>query len=269
MATSLTEVRHPKAVSHAEWIEARKELLAKEKAFTRQRDDLSRLRRELPWEKVEKDYVFDGPRGKEKLCDLFDGRSQLIAYHFMLGPGWAEGCPGCSHVADNFDGVTIHVAHRDATLVAVSRAPLNEINVFKKRMGWKFHWVSSFGGDFNFDYGVSFRKEDRVDGKVNYNYGAIEFPADEAPGLSVFFKDENGDIYHTYSTYARGLDILLDSYNFIDMTPKGRDEDALKMPMSWVRHHDKYADGYFVDPDATWEHPKATESSCCSGDHHK
>ena len=170
-------------------------------------------------------------------------------------------------MADGFDGVTIHVAHRDATLVAVSRAPLDEIKRFRKRMGWKFHWVSSCSSDFNFDFGVSFRKEDRVDGKVHYNYEAIDFPADEAPGLSVFFREENGDIYRTYSTYGRGLDILLNAYNLIDMTPKGRDEDTLKMPMSWVRHHDKYTDSYFVDPDATWEHPKsATDSSCCHHD---
>jgi predicted dithiol-disulfide oxidoreductase (DUF899 family) len=268
MATSLTEVHQAKAVPHEKWIEARKELLAKEKEFTRQRDEVSRLRRELPWEKVEQDYVFDGPRGKEKLSDLFDCRSQLIVYHFMFGPGWSEGCPGCSHMADHFDGITIHLAHRDATLVAVSRGPLDQIQAFKKRMGWKFHWVSSFGSDFNFDYGVSFKTEDRVNGKVSYNYGAVEFPADEAPGLSVFFKEENGDIYHTYSTYARGVDILLDTYNFLDMTPKGRDEDALKMPMSWLRHHDKYADAYFVDPEATWEHPKSVDpSSCCSEQH--
>jgi predicted dithiol-disulfide oxidoreductase (DUF899 family) len=267
MATSPIEIRHQKTVPHLKWVEARKELLAKEKEFTRQRDELSRLRRELPWEKVEKDYVFDGSHGQQRLAELFDGRSQLIVYHFMLGPGWAEGCPSCSFLGDHFDGTTIHLAHRDVTLVAVSRAPIEEIQAFKKRMGWKFYWVSSFGTEFNFDYGVSFRKEDRIDGKVNYNYGAIDFPADEAPGLSVFVKDQSGDIYHTYSAYARGLDILLDTYNFLDMTPKGRDEGALKMPMSWVRHHDRYAEGNFVDPNATWEHPQSAEpSSCC--EHH-
>lgn len=268
MATSLTEVKQPKAVPHAKWTEARKELLAKEKEFTRQRDELSRLRRELPWEKVEKDYVFDGPRGKEKLSDLFDGRNQLIIYHFMLGPGWSEGCKSCSYLADHFDGATIHLAHRDATLAVVSRAPYAEVAAFQKRMGWRFHWVSSFGSDFNFDYQVSAKPDEQGKGKVYYNYEMMEFPSEERPGLSVFYKDTDGTIYHTYSAYARGLDILVGAYNFLDMAPKGRDEDGLGFTMAWVRHHDKYDGGYFVDPEATWEHPNTSESSsCCSGKH--
>jgi len=269
----MTDLKHPKAVSHAEWLAARKELLIKEKEFTRLRDELSRQRRELPWEKVEKKYVFEGPRGKETLGDLFDHRSQLIVYHFMLGPGWSEGCPSCSYLADHFDGATIHLAHRDVTLAVVSRAPYAQIEAFKKRMGWGFHWVSSFGTDFNYDYHVSFTAEERAKGKVNYNYDQVEFPSEEGPGLSAFSRETNGDIYHTYSSYARGLDILVGTYNFLDMAPKGRDEDGLAFTMSWVRHHDKYdAGGYFVDAERTYEQPKnsgaASGSSCCASEHH-
>ena len=195
MASIKTELEHPKVVSHAEWLAARKAFLAKEKEFTRLRDELSRQRRELPWEKVEKQYLFDGPKGKETLADLFDGRSQLIVYHFMLGPGWKEGCPSCSYLADHFDGPAIHLANRDVTLAVISRAPMAEIEAFKKRMGWKFHWVSSFGSDFNYDYHVSFTPEERAKGKVSYNYTEMGFPSEEGPGLSVFFKDATGQIY--------------------------------------------------------------------------
>jgi predicted dithiol-disulfide oxidoreductase (DUF899 family) len=268
MATVVTEVKHPKVVSHADWLSARKEFLAKEKEFTRQRDELSRLRRELPWERVEKAYVFDGTRGKETLGDLFDGRGQLIIYHFMLGPGWKEGCPSCSYLSDHFDGMTIHLAHRDVTFAVVSRAPLDQIEAFKKRMGWRFHWVSSFGTDFNYDYHVSFTKEERADGKVEYNFGKMEFPSDEGPGLSVFSRDASGEIYHTYSAYARGLDILVGTYNFLDLAPKGRDEDGLAHTMAWVRHHDKYDGGYFVDPKQKYEQPKSVDHSCCGEEHH-
>lgn len=247
MASSMTELEAPKVTTHAEWLAARMAFLTKEKEFTRLRDELSRQRRELPWEKVEKQYVFDGLKGKETLADLFDGRSQLIVYHFMFVPGWQEGCPGCSHLADHFDGPTMHLANRDTTLVAISRAPLAVIEAFRMRMGWRFHWVSSFSSDFNYDYHVSFAAENRKDGKVNYNYGLSDFPGEELPGLSVFSKDGSGAIYHTYSSYARGLDILLGSYNFLDLTPKGRDEDRLVRPMAWVRHHDKYDQGYFAD----------------------
>jgi predicted dithiol-disulfide oxidoreductase (DUF899 family) len=242
-----TAINQPtaKVVGQAEWLAARKELLVKEKEFTRLRDELSRKRRELPWEKVEKQYVFDGRSGKETLADLFDGRNQLIIYHFMFGPGWKEGCPSCSYISDGFDSAAVHLAQRDTTLAVVSRATFPEIESFKKPMGWRFHWVSSFGSDFNYDYQVS-QKKDEGNGKVYYNYELGEFPSEERPGLSVFFQ-KNGEVFHTYSTYARGLDILLPTYNFLDMTAKGRDEDGLPHPMAWVRHHDGYSDGKMVD----------------------
>jgi predicted dithiol-disulfide oxidoreductase (DUF899 family) len=267
MASTKTELQQAKVVSHAEWLMARKEHLVKEKEFTRLRDELSRQRRELPYEKVEKNYVFEGPKGKETMADLFDGRSQLIVYHFMLGPGWKEGCQSCSFLGDHFDGATIHLANRDVTLVVVSRAPFAEIEAFKKRMGWKFKWVSSFGSDFNFDYHVSFTKEETAKGEVYYNYGMTKFPAEEAPGLSVFRKDAaTGGILHTYSSYGRGLDILLGTYNFLDMTPKGRDEEGLAFSMAWVRHHDRYTEGYFVDPAQSYVAPKVADAGCCSGE---
>lgn len=270
MSTTLPEVHPHKTVSHAEWIEARKQFLVKEKEFTRLRDELSRQRRELPWERVEKNYIFEGPRGKETIADLFDNRSQLIIYHFMLGPGWVEGCPSCSYLADHYDGATIHLAHRDVTLAVVSRAPFPQIAAFKNRMGWRFHWVSSFGSDFNYDFNVSKTEEEKASGGMIYNYSPTKLPPDELPGVSVFYKDRDGSIYHTYSTYARGLDILVGTYNFLDMAPKGRDEDGLKHSMAWVRHHDKYEGGYFVDPNMEYQQPKtipATGHSCCSGEH--
>jgi predicted dithiol-disulfide oxidoreductase (DUF899 family) len=227
-------------VSPEEWVLARKRLLEKEKEFTRLRDDLARQRRTLPWEKIEKQYVFDGPNGRETLADLFGGRSQLIVYHFMFGPEWPEGCPSCSMVADHFDGSLIHLAQRDVTLAVVSRASLAQIQAFQKRMGWGFQWVSSYGNDFNRDYRVSFTKGEMAQGKVPYNYGLHEFPSEEAPGVSVFYKDENGEVFHTYSTYARGVEELLGVYSLIDWTPKGRDEGDLPYPMAWVRHHDRY-----------------------------
>ena len=265
MTATLTSrgVQEHKVVSPKEWIASRKELLKKEKEFNKQRDELSRKRRELPWEKVEKNYVFEGPNGKETLADLFDGRSQLIVYHFMFGPGWQEGCPSCSFLCDHFGGSLVHLANRDTTLVVVSRAPIAQIEAFKKRMGWNFKWVSSFGTDFNYDYHVSFTKEEQAKGKVPYNYDMVEFPSEEGPGASVFYKKE-GEVFHTYSTYARGLDMLLGAYNFLDLTPKGRDEEGLAHSMAWVRHHDKYAQGYAVDPKAQYVAPKKTESSCCS-----
>jgi predicted dithiol-disulfide oxidoreductase (DUF899 family) len=229
-----------KVVSRDDWLIARKEHLAREKEFTRLRDRLSAERRALPWVKVERNYVFDTPGGKRTLGDLFDGRSQLIVYHFMLGPEWEEGCPSCSLLADHFDGAALHLPHRDVTLLVVSRAPLPEIEAYKKRMGWGFTWVSSYGSDFNFDYHVSFRPEDIADGKVDYNYARQEFESDEMPGLSVFTKDARGDIFHTYSAYARGLDILIGTYNFLDLVPKGRGEASLPWTMAWVRRHDEY-----------------------------
>lgn len=228
-----------RVVSQQDWVEARRLLLAKEKAFTHARDALSAERRELPWVKVEKSYVFDGPHGKCTLADLFDGRSQLLVYHFMFGPDWEQGCPSCSYMADHFDGQRQHLVQRDLNLVAVARAPIAKIEAFRKRMGWRFPFVSSFGSDFNRDFDVSFDKAGPGT-EVYYNYGMTEFPADEAPGVSAFYKNEAGEIFHTYSAYARGLDILVGAYNWLDIAPKGRDEDELEWPMAWVRHHDRY-----------------------------
>jgi len=267
MATSMTELQGPKVVSHAEWLSARKQHLAKEKEFTRLRDELSRQRRELPWEQVEKDYVFDVPGGRQTLANLFDGRSQLIVYHFMLAPGWTEGCRGCSFLGDHFDGSTIHLANRDVTLVAVSRAPLAEIEVFKKRMGWRFRWVSSFENNFNYDYHVSFTKDELAGSSMEYNYQLEEFPSEEAPGLSVFAKDEEGNIFHTYSAYARGLDILVGTYNFLDLVPKGRDEEGLPQTMAWLRHHDNYSQGYFSGSSASYTDSAKSGSGCCHSEH--
>jgi predicted dithiol-disulfide oxidoreductase (DUF899 family) len=232
-----------KVVPHAEWVAARKDFLKKEKEFSRLRDELSQKRRELPWEKVEKKYVFEGPKGKETLADLFGSNSQLIVYHFMFGPGWKEGCPSCSFISDHIDGSVVHLAARDVRLAVVSRAPLAEIEAFKKRMGWRFHWVSSHGTDFNFDYQASMSKDEAEKGEVYYNYSMQQFPSEERPGTSVFYKDATGKVFHTYSSYARGLDILIGAYNWLDLTPKGRDEEGLKHGMAWVRHHDRYVDG--------------------------
>jgi predicted dithiol-disulfide oxidoreductase (DUF899 family) len=226
-------------VSEAEWLVARKDLLAREKEFTRQRDALSAARRNLPMVRVNKDYVFDGPDGKETLGEIFDGRSQLIVYHFMLGPGWEEGCKSCSYLADHFDGANWHLPHRDVTLVVISRAPLAELEAYEKRMGWRFKWLSSHDSDFNFDYHVSFTEEEEKKNEAYYNYTKGEFMMDELPGLSVFYKDGNGDVFHTYSTYARGLDILVGTYHFLDLVPKGRDENP-DSTMDWVRRHDSY-----------------------------
>jgi predicted dithiol-disulfide oxidoreductase (DUF899 family) len=237
--TEKNQMNHPRVVSEAEWLVARKDLLTREKELTRLRDEVSRHRRELPRVEIEKEYVFDGPDGKEALADLFDGRSQLVVYHFMLGPGWEEGCKSCSYLADHFDGANRHLPHRDVTFVVISRAPLAEIELFKKRMGWRFKWVSSNGNDFNFDYHVSFTKDEEAKGEVYYNYETTEFLSDELPGLSVFYRNEDGDVFHTYSTYARGLDTLVGAYNFLDLVPKGRDENP-ESTMDWVRRHDQY-----------------------------
>jgi predicted dithiol-disulfide oxidoreductase (DUF899 family) len=231
-----------KVVSQDEWIAARKAHLAKEKALTKARDQLSAERRTLPWVRMEKNYVFDTPDGKKMLADLFDGRSQLIVYHFMMGPDWEAGCPNCSYLADHFDGAALHLAQRDVTFIAVSRAPLPKIEAYKKRMGWGFKWVSSYGSDFNYDFHVSFRPEEEAKGKVYYNYAMTDFASDEMPGLSVFAKDSSGAIFHTYSAYARGLDIIAGAYNFLDLVPKGRDEDELPWTMAWVKRHDEYED---------------------------
>jgi len=226
-------------VTREAWTEARKALLAKEKAFTRERDALSAARRELPMVKVEKSYIFEEPGGKRALADLFEGKRQLVVYHFMFDPSWDEGCKSCSYVADSFGGAIAHLAARDTSFAAISRAPLAKIEAFKKRMGWKFRWLSSSGSDFNYDYNVSFRPEDVAAGTVEYNYEKKPFPVSEAPGLSVFLREGN-DIFHTYSTYGRGLDLLISTYNYLDLTPLGRQEEDLPYGMAWVRHHDKY-----------------------------
>lgn len=231
-----------KIVSREEWTAARRALLAKEKAFTKKRDALSALRRDLPWVRVDKDYMFEGSDGPESLSDLFEGRSQLIVYHFMFGPDWEEGCPSCSYLSDHFDGAIMHLNHRDVTLVTASRAPLQKLEDYRKRMGWRFKWVSSLGGDFNRDYHVSFDVDEPGRDKVYYNYRTTTFPSSEAPGLSVFRKDESGDVFHTYSAYARGLDMLIGAYNFLDLVPKGRDEADLPFTMEWLRRHDQYED---------------------------
>lgn len=229
-----------KVLSHEQWVGARKRLLEKEKEFTRARDALSRERRELPWEQVNKAYVFDGPDGKESLVDLFDGRSQLIVYHFMYGPDWDAGCKSCSFIADHFEPAIIHLNQRDVSMVAVSRAPLEKLENFKKRMGWGFKWVSSLENDFNRDYHVSFTQEEIDNGDSYYNYKNQVYPSTEAPGASVFFKDENGPLFHTYSVYERGLDMFITAYHYLDLVPKGRDEDGLSYTMEWLRLHDEY-----------------------------
>lgn len=224
------------------WLKARLDLLEQEKAFTRQRDELSRQRRELPMVPVDKTYVFQGPDGKETLADLFGNCSQLIVQHFMYGKGWGEGCPSCSFWADGFDGTTIHLQHRDASFVAVSNAPLDEIEAYRQRMGWTFKWVSSFGTEFNRDYQVTFTEDEIAAGSVYYNFRKTTFPAQEAPGVSIFYKNDEGQAFHTYSCYARGLDMLNSSYHYLDLLPKGRDEDDLPFIMSWIRRHDQYED---------------------------
>ncbi|MDQ5850123.1 MAG: DUF899 domain-containing protein [Pseudomonadota bacterium] len=231
---------NPQVVSREEWLKARKALLAKERALSRQRDELARHRRELPSVRIEKDYVFEGPDGRASLADLFGARSQLIVYHFMFGPGWAQGCPSCSYLSDHVDGALPHLAARDVSFVAVSRAPLAQLQAFQQRMGWRFRWVSSHGNDFNYDFHVSSTAEERVRGRMSYNYGEMEFSGEELPGASAFYKDAQGSVFHTYSSYARGLDLMIGAYNWLDIAPKGRDEDGLKHTMSWVRHHDKY-----------------------------
>ena len=239
-------MEQPKVVSQAEWIAARKELLAKEKNLTRQRDALAEERRKLPWVKVDKKYVFETASGKKTLSELFGEKSQLAIYHFMLGPDWEQGCPSCSLLGDHMDGMAIHLAQRDVRLMIVSRAPLGKVEEFKKRMGWKFPWVSSYGSEFNFDYGVSVAKED-VGKEVVYNYNPSKFPSDERPGMSVFYKNANGEVFHTYSMYARGLEDLMGLYAILDRVPKGRDEAGLPHGMAWVRHHDRYPESNTVE----------------------
>lgn len=261
MATSTVE--HAKVVSRAEWLAARKAHLEREKELTRASDELARQRRELPWVQVDKNYTFDGPNGKVILAELFDGRSQLIVYHFMLGPGWKEGCVGCSFTSDHVDGALAHLAHHDVSYVAVSRAPLSEIQAFKQRMGWQFKWVSSFGSDFNYDYHVSFNKADAENGKIFYNYEMQDFSSQELSGMSVFYKDETGDIFHTYSCFARGGEKILGAYMMLDLVPKGRDENGPNYGLTdWVRHHDRYDAKGFVDATGRYHAEKAAHSCC-------
>jgi predicted dithiol-disulfide oxidoreductase (DUF899 family) len=247
MVTS--QIEQQKAVSRDEWLAARKELLVKEKQLTHQRDEIDRQRRELPWVRVEKGYLFDSPNGQQTLADLFQDRSQLIVSHFMLGPGWKEGCVGCSFRSDHVEGALLHLEHHDVSLVTISRAPLAEIEAFKKRMGWAFRWVSSCGSDFNYDYQVSFRKEEIATGRVNYNYQVRDFVSEELSGLSVFYKNAGGEIFHTYSTYGRGDEMVDTTYMYLDLTPKGRNENGPHYNLGdWVRHHDGYGAAGFVDP---------------------
>ena len=227
-------------VPRDQWLAARRDFLVKEKEFTRLRDELSSQRRELPWEKVEKDYVFDGPNGKESLGDLFADKSQLIVYHFMFDPNWDAGCKSCSFWADNFERLPVHLKHRDISLVATSRAPLAKLEAYAKRLGWTFKLVSSGGNDFNYDYHVSFTPEEAEKGELDYNYGKLKMRTTEMPGISVFYKDKSGAIFHTYSCYARGLDMMNTAYHYIDLTPKGRDEG--EGIMAWLRRNDEYRD---------------------------
>jgi len=227
-------------VSKDEWLAARSALLKKEKEFTVLRDKLGQQQRDMPWVSVDKEYLFVGPNGKQTLSDLFDGRTQLIVYHFMYDPSWDAGCPSCSFWADNFNGIVVHLNQRDVTMIAVSRAPYSKIEEYKKRMGWNFKWVSSYDNDFNFDYHVSFTPEELSEKKAFYNYNLQDTHSPEREGVSVFYKDTAGHVFHTYSAYARGIDVLNVAYHYLDLVPKGRDEDGHEFPQYWVRRHDEY-----------------------------
>ena len=241
MSTVATTPASPHAVISAErWLVERKRLLAREKELMQLHDQVARERRELPWQRVDKAYVFDTTGGPRSLAELFGGRRQLMVQHFMFAPGWEQGCPSCSYMADHTDGMNIHLAHRDITFVAVSRATLAEIERFKARMGWRFDWVSSNGSDFNRDFHVSFTPEERARGPVFYNHGLTDFPGEEAPGISVFYQDERGEVFHTYSTFGRGVEVMMGAYRMMDLTPEGRGERDTPYKMEWVRHHDRY-----------------------------
>ena len=253
-ANAETSTANQAVVSKDRWIAERKALLAREKELTHLRDQIARERRALPWERVEKNYVFDAPGGRRTLAELFEGRRQLLVQHFMFAPGWEQGCPSCSFMADHTDGMNVHLAHRDVTFVAISRATLAEIERFRQRMGWRFKWVSSHGTDFNRDFGVTFTPEEVAKGQLDYNYGVWPMASEELPGISVFYKDEAGKVFHTYSTYGRGVEVMMGTYNLLDLTPKGRDE---REGMEWVRHHDRY------EPEPVATAPAA--GSCCAG----
>jgi len=265
MNTNLIE--RPKAVSRAEWLTARKELLVREKQLTRQRDEIDRQRRALPWVKVEKSYSFDGPDGPRTLADLFDRRSQLIVSHFMFGPGWKEGCVGCSFRSEHVEGALAHLEHHDVSFVTISRAPLAEIEAFRRRMGWRFRWLSSYGSDFNYDYRVSFTQEELATGRTDYNYGSSGFLSEEMSGLSVFFKNDAGEIFHTYSTFGRGDEMVDTAYMYLDLTPKGRNETGPRHNLTdWVRHHDRYDAGGVVNVGGRFVAAQPAESSCKCAD---
>ena len=250
-------------VPRDEWTAARQQLLIKEKELTRRRDALSAERRALPWVKVEKEYVFDTPDGKKTLADLFDGRSQLIIKHFMLAPGQKDPCVGCSFEVDHIEGALVHLENHDVTFVAVARAPLAEIEAVKQRMGWRFKFVSSFGSDFNYDFNVSFTPEQIAKGEAYYNYRMGPVPLEDLSGRSVFYQDANGDVFHTYSAFGRGGEAVLGTYSLLDMTPKGRNETGPRHNMTdWVRHHDRYGAGGFVDATGRYVAPKAAQPCC-------
>jgi len=252
--TAEDDIHNHRVVSRETWLEGRQRLLAREKELTHLRDQIARERRALPWVRIEKTYAFDTPEGRRTLADLFEGRHQLVVQHFMFAPGWEEGCKSCSFMADHIEGARVHLAQRDLTLLVVSRAPLADIERFRRRMGWQFKWVSSHGSDFNHDFGVSFTEQDMARGEVEYNYRMQRFPHEEAPGISVFYKDDEALVFHTYSTYGRGVELMMGAYDFLDIAPKGRDEDQLAYPMEWVRHHDRYE-------------PAPDGGSCCGGGH--
>jgi predicted dithiol-disulfide oxidoreductase (DUF899 family) len=243
----------PTITTRDDWLAQRRALLAREKALTRQQAELAEARRALPWVPLDQDYVFDTPAGPRRLSDLFQGHRQLLVQHFMFGPGWEQGCKSCSFMADHLDGMAPHLAARGIALLVVSRAPLAEIEAFRRRMGWQFAWASSHGNTFNRDFHVSFQPEDRVDGTVDYDFQRTAFPQDEAPGISVFCRDEAGAVFHTYSTYGRGLEVMMGAYGLIDLTPRGRDEGGLDYTMAWLRHHDRYASA------------APAPAACCSG----
>ncbi|HEX6018311.1 MAG TPA: thioredoxin family protein [Burkholderiaceae bacterium] len=253
MDTLLSDTSNHAVVSAQQLLAERKALLAHEKELTHLRDQVARQRRALPWVRIDKPYVFGAPEGTRTLAELFEGRRQLLVQHFMFGPGWEQGCPSCSFMADHSDGMTVHLAQRQVTLVAISRAPLGEIERFRQRMGWRFKWVSSFGSDFNHDFGVSFTPDELASGEVTYNYTRQSFPAGEAPGISVFCKDDAGRVFHTYSTYGRGVEAMMGTYSLLDLVPEGRGERDVPHKMEWVRHHDRYA-----------PQPQAHGDSCCS-----
>lgn len=255
MTTTNATMNHP-IVSREQWLAERTKLMAREKELTRLGDEIARERRALPWVRLDKTYSFDTAAGRRTLADLFDGRRQLLMQHFMLAPGWEQGCKSCSYMADHADGMTAHLAQRDVTFVAISRAPYSEIERFHRRMGWHFTWVSSNANSFNHDFKVSFTPEEIATGKIDYNFGGSPHRNDELPGVSVFVKDEAGSVFHTYSTYGRGVEVMMGTYRMLDLTPKGRAEEGLSHTMQWVRHHDRYE-----------QEASGKAGSCCGGQH--